>query len=422
MERARIVVVATVVVLALLTVGAGRRRAVRPPGPPTFNLQIVRILQQRCQPCHHEGGIAPFALVDYEDVWERSGLVRLMVESRRMPPWKAAEGCGKFLGERRLSDAEIATIVEWVDSGAAEGDPGDLPNPLVFDEEWTLGAPDLVLANEVTYTPPSEKEAYRCFSIPTGLLADRWVKSIDVRPGDRKAVHHVIPYVDRSGVSRILDSVTPEPGYECFGGPGFVTTELLGGWSPGATPTTLPHGTAVLLPANSRVVMQVHYSPYFGVPEPDRTELGLYFAEEEITKQLRYSFVLEDSFAIPPGEEDYLVVAERGVPPIPATRPLELVSVYPHMHLLGKSIRVLRVDGDETSCLIDIPAYEFDWQQNYVYSQPRSLPAGTRLRVECHFDNSSSNPNNPNAPPKTVRWGEESTDEMCLALVGYTLE
>jgi hypothetical protein len=401
----------TILVIPML---GARRRVTLPPHGPTFNREVVRILQQNCQSCHRPGDIAPFSLLTYQDAAARADEIKFMTKTRQMPPWKAAEGCGDFVGVRAMSAQDIATIAAWADAGAPEGNAADLPAALTFNDSWALGTPDLVLSMPKPFTPPPDRDEYRCYSIPASATQDLWVSAIDFRPGDRGTVHHIVPFLDTTGASAKLDK--NGNGYQCFGGSGLTEPDVLGAWSPGARVTPLPSGTAVLIPKGSRVIMQVHYHPHFGKVLPDQTEIGLYTAKEEVRKRMHYDFAANTQFVLKAGVADQRVDAF-----VPLPEDIELVSIYPHMHLLGKrmSVEAILPDGSKV-CMIDVPKYEFNWQGAYLYRNPLALPHGSQIHIEAHYDNSDDNINNPNTPPRDVRWGEASTDEMCIALVGYT--
>jgi mono/diheme cytochrome c family protein len=412
-----------------LALVAAKQRVVRPPavvaaGGPTFNKEIVRIFQARCQSCHHPGDIAPFSLMTYADAYPQALPIKLMTKTRKMPPWKATAACGDFADERVMSQEEIDLIAKWVDNGAPEGIAADLPPPLQFSGGWALGEPDLVLSYPEPYTPPATGDMYRCFPIPTSLIADQYVAAVDVKPGDAGTVHHVIAYLDTTGASQKLDDDDPGPGYTSFGGPGFSISNpasaTLGGWAPGARPTTLPEGVAMSLPANSRVVLQVHYHPHHGAPGPDTTRIGIYFSKEKPKKLLRILPLINDAFTIPPNDPNYRVTASFTVPPFLDSHAW---IIAPHMHLLGRKMRVeARLPNGQTRCLINIDDWDFNWQGMYRYNNAVALPAGTRVSLEAFYDNSSANPRNPNDPPKSVSWGEETTDEMCIAFLGVTID
>lgn len=420
---------ALLVFLIALPLFAAKTRSVRhvpqapplPAGTPTFSNEVVRIFQQHCQSCHHEGDIAPFPLVEYGDAKPRAALIRFMTETRKMPPWKPVPGCGEFRDERRLSDAEIATIAKWAEAGAPEGDRAQLPPPKDFSSGWVKGPPDLVLQNRESYTPPAGTDTYRCFTIPTNLTSSAYVAAVDTHPGDRRTVHHVISFIDTTGASVALDENEPGPGYTCFGGPGFALPGTLGGWAPGMRPLELPDGVGFELPAGSRVVLQVHYHPHHGdAPEPDLTAIGLYFAKTKPSKIMQVLPIINQSFTIPPNDANYQVDA---VWPILTPVPLKLWFVAPHMHLLGRKMTVeMKPLNRDPQCLIRIDDWDFNWQGAYMLKTPIDIPVGTRMSLRAFYDNSPANPWNPNNPPKPVSWGEATTDEMCIAFVGVTVE
>lgn len=420
---------ATAVVAALL---GARERAVRSLKPqilgPTFNSEVVRIFQAQCQSCHHPGDIAPFSLMTYGDAFPNAALIKLKTQTHQMPPWKPVGGCGDFADPRLLTQEQIDTLGKWVDNGAPEGNASDLPASLQFDGGWALGQPDLVLSNAEAYTPPTSGDMYRCFTMPTNLSSDAYVAAVDVRPGDRNTVHHVIAFIDTTGASASLESADPQPGYQCFGGPGFSITSLdsstLGGWAPGARPVRLPEGVSYLLPANSRVVLQVHYHPHSGSPKPDQTQIGIYYSKTKPTKLLRVLPLINQTFTIPPNDSNYRVLAPADGKGF--TIPFVNTHVWliaPHMHLLGRKMHVTAtLPNGQTQCLINIDDWDFNWQGMYRYKDPVAVPMNTNVSLEAFYDNSTSNLRNPNDPPKPVSWGEQTTDEMCIAFLGFTVD
>ena len=407
---------------------AARQRVVRPPEPsitgPTFNKEIVRIFQDHCQTCHHPGDIGPISLMDYASAYPDRLQIKLKTKDHEMPPWKPTAACGDFADARGLSQDEIDTITKWVDNGAPEGIPADLPKPLTFSGGWALGEPDLVLSYAEPYTPPATGDMYRCFPIPTNLVTSQYVEAIDVKPGDPTTVHHVIAYLDTTGASQTLDEKDPGPGYTSFGGPGFDIADpsaaALGGWAPGARPTKLPDGVAMSLPANSRVVLQVHYHPHNGAPKPDTTRIGIYFSKTKPSKLLRILPLINTTFTIPPNDPSYRVTAAF-TSPASSFFDAHAWIIAPHMHLLGRKMRVTAtLPSGKTECLINIDDWDFNWQGQYRFKDAVALPGGTRVSLEAFYDNSSDNPRNPNDPPKPVSWGEATTDEMCIAFIGVT--
>ena len=398
--------VVTIIVAALLLLTSARQRAVPHPSP-TFSGDIVRIFQQNCQSCHHTGGIAPFSLMTYGDAFPWAEQIKFMTRTHQMPPWKAAAGCGDFVAERRLAQSDINTIASWVDAGAPEGDRSLMPAPLEFDERWSIGQPDMVLSMSKSFTPPVDRDEYRCFSLPATNGTEKWISTIDFRPGDPTTVHHIVVFLDAKGISASMDR--DGSGFQCFGGAIIDGVDLIGAWSPGARPIPVPDGSGVRLPARARVVMQVHYHPHRAVAAPDRTEMGIYFAKSAVTHPLHYEILADTSLAIPAQASNYRVEATAVV-----DTAIHLVSVYPHMHLLGRSMNIDATLPDGTQiCLIQVPQYEFNWQGAYVFKTPVALPAGTRIHVEAHYDNPTD---------AIVRWGEATTDEMLVAAFGFSVD
>ncbi|HJQ38438.1 MAG TPA: peroxiredoxin, partial [Thermoanaerobaculia bacterium] len=291
----------------LFTFAAAKRRSSTSPGPVTYNKEVVRILQEHCQGCHRPGDIAPFSLMTYREAAAMAPQIKLMTHLRKMPPWKPAEGVGDFAGARRLSQREIDLLAQWADAGAPEGRPEELPPAPEPKGDWVLGQPDLVIGMTKDFTPPAYRDEYRCFSIPVPANNDLWISTVDFRPGDRTTVHHIVPYLDRTGASAQLDK--DGSGYTCFGGPLIDTEEIIGAWSPGGRPTPLQEGTAVEMPKGARVLMQVHYHPHFGKVGVDRTEIGLYFAKSQVKKVLRYDIIANTKLLIPAGAPNQRVEA-----------------------------------------------------------------------------------------------------------------
>jgi hypothetical protein len=385
----------------------------------TFNREIVPLLQQHCQECHRAGGGAPFVLERYEHVYQRRDKILESVEKRLMPPWKAVPGYGDLLGERRLSDAEIATIVRWVAGGAPEGAPGDRPLPRKFANAAGIAAPDLVLRPEQSFTVPARGgDLYRCFSVQTAFDEDRYFSAADVVPGNSKIVHHVLAMVDREGHSAHIPSRDGLPGYPCFGGPGFRIDGYLGGWAPGARPWILPEGVAMLLPKGARVVFQLHYHNPRLTAETDRTELRLRAAQGPVQRRLRFMRVGQFQLKISAGEARHEIEAGSFV-----ARPMRIIAIHPHMHLLGREMKVwAKASDDSVTPLIHIDDWDFNWQGFYFYRTPVALPVGSWIELMAAWDNSAANSRNPNKPPRNVYWGERTVDEMGHAAILYTYE
>jgi mono/diheme cytochrome c family protein len=404
-------------VIALLA--ALHQRPVRVPAPPapvngpTYSKEIVRLFQAHCQTCHHPEDIAPFSLTNYQDAKDHALMIKVKTQAHEMPPWKPDPDCGEFTDQqlRTLTAGEIDELARWVENGAPLGNPADMPQPLDFRGGWALGEPDLVLKPVASYTPPAGRDEYRCFTMPTNLTSDQYVSAIDLRPGSRAEVHHVISFIDTTGESQKLDDADAAPGYQCFGGPGFDNPGTLGGWAPGMRPFELPDGVGFALPAQSRVVLQVHYHVHEGTPAPDQTQIGIYFAKEKPKKLLQIVPLINQTFTIPPFTSGYAVTAKF---PIPTPFPTHLWVIAPHMHLLGRTMHVEAAYPDgRTECLINISKWDFNWQGVYRYTQPLAIPAGTKFSLVATYDNDGEH---------AVSWGESTTDEMCIAFLGFTVD
>ncbi|MFN0106154.1 MAG: ascorbate-dependent monooxygenase [Bryobacteraceae bacterium] len=389
----------------------------------TYSKEISRLFQAKCQGCHRSGDIAPFALDSYEAAKTWGEDIQRVVREKVMPPWKPVDAQGKFKNDFGLTDEDRRTILDWYKADAPEGDPAELPEPAADTGEWQLGEPDAVIRMPEIYDVPRRKDIYRCFVAPTGFDEDVWLKSVQVAPGNRQVVHHVILYLDETGRSVELDAKDEEPGYECFGGPGdgiqIGPGTMLGGWVPGSRVGLLPEGVGLLVPKGARVIIQMHYFPA-GRQHSDQTKVGLYVAKssEKMSKRMVYLPLLNTRFRIPVGENDYEVSASA------PTLPADVYMVVPHMHLLGKKIQVTKSNlfTRATETLIKIDDWDFNWQGFYSFVNPVRLGMLEQLRLSCRFDNSTGNPRNPSNPLKPVQWGEGTEDEMCVAFLGLTFD
>jgi hypothetical protein len=404
------------------------RRAPRAAnGKVTFTRDVAPILQRRCQSCHRPGQVGPFPLLTYAQASRWAGVIQRVTVSRRMPPWKAARGFGDLYDDHSLTEQEIRTIARWVDGGAPQGAPRHMPRPRPFAQGWILGTPDLVLDAGAPYEVPADgPDVYRDFVLPSDFNEDRWVTGVEFMPDQRAVVHHAILYADPTGQTTAMDAADPGPGFTISGGDaGFHPAPWIDGWAVGGTPRFSPPGTAVLIPAGSRLVLQVHYHPD-GQPHRDRTRIGLHFARGPIDKRVRVTTVLPPSpqpdsyptLLIPAGAARHRVTASLAVP-----NDITVLAVGPHMHQLGREMKVTAAGPDGVvKPLVWVRDWDFNWQQTYAFRQPLKLPRGSRLDLVAHFDNSMKNPHNPNRPPKQVTWGPQTTDEMCMAFVAYTLD
>jgi hypothetical protein len=359
-------------------------------------------------------------LQNYEDAKRRSGTIARVVEKRFMPPWKAVAGYGEFKHENRLTDAQIAQIKSWHEAGAPKGE-GNEPEPPTFTTDWSLGKPDLIVSADRDYKLAAEGEdVYRNFAIKTDFKEPRWIRAMDVAPGNRKVVHHVIAFLDEGDRAKNLEGQAKDgqPGYESSGGGvGFMPNGALGGWAPGLQPFATPKGSAFLLKPGTTIVLQVHYHKS-GKEETDQTKLALYFAGEKVDKEMRLAWIANPFFRLPAGDASKSVNMSFTIP-----YDSTAYGAMPHMHMLGKSMKawIELPDGKEMP-LVHVTDWDFNWQLLYEFAKPLKIPAGSTIRATAVYDNSADNPRNPNEPPKEVRWGEQTTDEMALLIVSYTLD
>ncbi len=424
---------------------------------PTFHKDVERILQNHCQDCHRPGQVAPFSLLTYEQARKRGGDLAGVTHDRKMPPWPASTKVGgPFRDQRVLSDAEVETIAKWVGAGCPEGDAKDAPAPRQFAAEWPLGTPDLILTMETPYELDAEgDDDFRVFVLKTNFNEDKWIRAVDFKPGNRRVVHHIIAGVDPGNQGRKRDAEDAKPGYHAVGGFGGVrTSDFLPIWTPGAVQRFAPEGSGYLLPKGADILIQMHYHRS-GKPETDATSLGLYLSDKPLQKRVRTGFIfpnitedqaklamakaqamrllgktpaiddfLRDVLIIKPGEPSHEVKAvsnklsPMGMGPLP--REIVLTSVMPHMHWLGKDFTFTAILPDGTrKPLIQIDHWNFNWQGTYAFEKPVTLPKGTYFEMLAHFDNTDRNPLNPSKPPREVRWGEQTNDEMCIGIFEF---
>jgi len=384
---------------------------------PTFAKDVAPIIYGKCAPCHHAGEVAPFTLTSYQDARAKAPTLAAAAKQKYMPPWQAITH-GQFQNERTLTAEQIEVLDDWAKAGAPSGDLSKAPKAPTYTPGWAMGQPDFVGRPSQSYTLSAEgADEYRCFVIPTNYSEDKYVTGVELRPGNRLVVHHVLVYLDKSGVARKRDGEGGKPGYSSFGGPGFLPVGSLGGWAPGLQPETLPSGDGLLLPKGADIVLQVHYHKN-GKQETDLTQIGLQFAKQPVDKHVRWESLDNELISIPAGDSHYELTADLDLP-----TPITLLDVIPHMHLLGHDMTVTATLPDGTKKeLIHVDPYDFNWQTRYTYKQPVHLPKGTHLAMVAHYDNSSANPHNPFNPPKKVMFGEQTTNEMCFAFFSYTFD
>jgi len=412
-------VAAVVAVVATPAAGA-ERSPVQQRGAPasavetadtvTYTHDIAPLLVVHCAGCHRPGAIAPFSLLTYDDARPWARAIKQATRTRSMPPWKPEPGFGAaFVGDRRLSDAQIELITAWVDAGAPQGDPADLAPLPVWPEGWQLGEPDLVIEMSDPYIlRAGGDDVLRKFAIPIPIPDLRYVRGLEFQPGNRRVVHHANMRIDPTPASRRLDAQDPEPGYE--GVTPFDARYPDGyflGWTPGQVSPLATDGMTWRLNPGSDMLLELHLMPS-GEPAVVRSRVGLFFTEEAPTKRPFTIRLGKQDLDIAPGASDYRSV-DRYVLPVD----VEVYGVQPHAHYLATAVqgRATLPDGT-TRGLIAIADWDFDWQDSYRYVTPLFLPKGTALTMEFTYDNSVANPRNPSASPERVTWGQKSFNEM----------
>jgi mono/diheme cytochrome c family protein/peroxiredoxin len=368
-------------------------------GAVTYAADVAVILQQKCQSCHRPGQVAPFPLLTYDDAVRHAPMIREVVDDRRMPPWHADPRYGRFDNDRSLSARQRALVLDWVDQGCPLGDAQAVPAPRAFPERYSIGEPDLVIEMPEAYTVPAQGVVpYQYFRIPSGFTEDRWIQAAEARPGDPSVVHHVLVAIDDHKPKTEEDERR-------------VPESHLVAYAPGDLPLSLPPGTAKRIPAGSDFIIQMHYTPV-GRVRTDRSSIAFVFAKKPPRHEAHTLGIVQQKFEIPPRADNHAVESSYVFP-----ADAELYSLFPHMHLRGKSFRYTATFPDgRREVLLSVPGYDFGWQSVYRLARPRPMPKGTRIDCLAHFDNSSNNPSNPD-PSIKVGWGEQTFEEMMIGFM-----
>ncbi len=359
----------------------------------TFTKDVAPIFYKNCTGCHRPGEIAPMSLLTYNDArpWAKS--IREKVANRDMPPWHADPKYGEWRNDRRISQEAINTILAWVNNGAKEGDPKDLPPMPEYTPGWRIGKPDQIFSAPEQAVPADGVVDYQYLSVPTNFKEDRWITSAEIRSSAHAVVHHVIVFVQEPGATSRLQG------------------KLLVGFAPGEDPAVFRPGFGRKIPAGSSLLFQIHYTPN-GTATKDVTTVGLIYAKTPVEHTVVTRPVLQTAFEIPAGHPNYEVKSS-----FTFNESAQLYSFMPHMHLRGKDFEYKAVFPDGTSkILLSVPRYDFSWQTYYVLKDPVAVPKGTRIECVAHFDNSTNNKYNPD-PTKAVRWGDQTWEEM---MIGWT--
>jgi hypothetical protein len=387
----------------------------------SFSKDIAPIIYEHCAGCHRAGEIAPMSLLTYEDVRPWAASIRQQVASGAMPPWHSAAPKGQFSNDRRLSDAEKDLILRWVAAGAPKGNTEDLPPMPLFTENWEIGKPDAVITMAQPYTVPAHGDiAYQNFTVPTNFTEDKWIQAIEVRPGARSVVHHILVFVSGGRPNEAYTQIVPPrarrpPAGTSEQSSGMADT-LFATTAPGTNAMVFQPGTAMRVPAGASIRFQIHYTTN-GKEVSDRSSVGMIFAKQPPEKEMHTSAFFNLRLVLPAGAADVTVPSA-----IQFDQDVHFTALFPHTHLRGKSwdYRVVYPDG-RTETVLPVPHYDFNWQTYYMFATPLAVPKGSKLEAVAHYDNSVNNKSNPD-PTKEVHWGEQTWDEMQYTGINYTVD
>ncbi len=412
----------------------------------TYHKDVRALLDTRCVQCHQEGGVGPHRLDTYADAVKVSALIKAQVVSRKMPPWHASKDCNTYTGDISLTDEQIATIQKWVDNGAPEGSASS-HKPMERPAELQMKAVDLTLQLPVRFTPQKRPDDYRCFIMDWPFSKEdgaRYVTGFRVKPDNKRIVHHVIAYIappDLVPAFQKMDNEDEGPGYTCFGGPGGESRDLmrigwLGAWAPGSAGAVYSEDNSrgIKVEGGSKLVVQMHYNILNDKEESDQSSLEFQIAQnvqqtvkiQPWTNPQWAGVIGQKNMPIPAGQsETKHTWSYDPTAFISGGKSIQVLSGTMHMHKLGKTGRlsIQHADGSET-CLLDIKAWDFNWQRSYVLTKPITLKAGEKLAIQCSWDNSPENQpflNGIRITPRDVNWGEGTFDEMCLGIFSYVM-
>ena len=397
---------------------------------PTFSKDVAPILYKNCTSCHRAGEIGPMPLVSFSDARPWAKAIAARVSDRTMPPWHADPAHGQFLNDRRLSDTDRDTIVKWASNGAPEGRKADMPTPPTFVEGWQIGTPDTIWSMQEDYPiPASGTIEYKNFEVPTNLTEDKWAEAIEIRPGNRSVVHHVIvylidpnaakvapPFMPAANMRRPAEAPKTERGPEPNDRPmKRGPTGWLSGYAPGQAVRVYEPGTALRVPAGSTLIIQEHYTAT-GKETTDRTRIGIKWAKEAPKTAVDVATLQNQNFVLPAGASDTRVDAE-----LTLKEDMTIWSVLPHTHMRGKKWEVTAIYPDGRSeVILNVPKYDFNWQTDYVFKKPLQMPKGTKIHTAAWYDNSTANKANPD-PKKDVYWGDQTWEEMQFTAITFSL-
>jgi hypothetical protein len=414
----------------LISLGTVALAASAMAAPATYYKDVLPVLEKNCQTCHRPGEAAPMSFLTYDSTRPWAKAIKTAVATKKMPPWFADPHVGKFSNDRTMPASEIETLISWVDNGAPAGNPADAPKPLNFVEGWRIQQPDVVIRMPVAFNVPASGTIdYQYVIVPTGFTEDKYVTMAEARPSAPSVVHHIIAFIREPGNPFLKGAKIGVPFSESElraemvarakanppaggarrqqgGGGGDFGGDMLAGYAPGTLPNVLKDGQAKLVPAGSDIVFQIHYTAT-GKPASDISEVGMVFTDKKPAERVLTLAATTTKFAIPPGAANYQVDAQ-----IKLEDDATLINLLPHMHFRGKSFeyRVTYPSGEKET-LLNVPAYDFNWQLTYDLAKPRLLPKGSIIECTAHYDNSVNNKFNPDAT-KEVHYGEQTWEEM----------
>lgn len=418
MTKSRLALAIAFTALVLTAIPTARTSA---PPTPTFSRDVAPILFKNCAGCHRPGDIAPMSLLTYETSRPWAKAIREQVAVGNMPPWHATQPHGTFSNDRRLSEKEKDTLIRWADGGAPKGDTKDLPPAPKFVEGWEIGTPDAVISMPREFeVKESGTIAYQFFEAPTNFTEDKWVQAIEVRPGARSVVHHVLVFCREPGAQRpapAFAQVVPNLGG--FGhrpGDHGLPGSLVATTAPGTNAMTFKPGAALRIRAGAVLSFQIHYTAN-GTLTKDRTTVGMIFAKKAPQQEMRNSAFVNPLFVIPPGADNHAVESA-----IQFNEDSRIWALFPHTHLRGKSweYRLVYPNG-RSEVVLSVPKYNFNWQTYYLFTTPLVVPKGSRLEATAHYDNSTANKWNPD-PKVAVRWGPQTWEEMQYSGITYSID
>ena len=399
----RLTFIVLIVMAAAILVSPSRVSTAAPD--VTFARDVAPILHAKCVTCHRPGEVAPMSLLTYQDArpWARS--IKDKVVSRQMPPWFADPKVGTFANDPSLTPAEIATIAKWTDGGAPQGDLKDMPAMPTFVDGWQLGEPDMIVELPEVQIPAEGGDYFPTPNLTLPLTEDRWIRAVEIRPSHREVTHHSVIFSANIGAAMAAPSGAINPS---------GVFDVLAVWAVGTSATVYPEGAGRWVRKGQTLRTNLHYHPN-GKAQVDRTRVGLYFGKGEIKKEVAASLAGNINFTIPPQARDYEMRAAYI-----ADQDINIVSFFPHMHLRGTDMKMTATyPGGRQEALLNVPAYDFNWQLFYYPKMTVRLPRGTRIDMVAHYDNSSANKRNPD-PNRSVTFGEASTAEMMFGMFEFT--